>query len=229
MSDLNLHYTYISLFGFKLFEPVTILTNSIITIYCLFVYFSTQKFNHQISRHWGIFFLLMGLSSLLACLTHGIHDQLGATFLRTSWFLMNSVSLIGIYFFYRATFIYSNLNRENTTQLFNYAALVWIISLLVATYFLNNFLLIKIHAGIVLFYSLIVHFITFRNNHAGSGYIVAGILISFSSIIVHSLKLSFGEWFNYKDISHVIVLTSMIFLFKGVKTKISPELVLHNN
>ena len=224
MSPLNLHYTYITLFGFKLFEPVTILTNSIIAIYCLFVFSRTQKFDHQISRHWGIFFLLMAVSSLLASLTHGIHAQLGDAFLKTSWFLINSVSLIGIYFFYRATFIYSNLNKENTTQLFNYAAFVWMISLLVATYFLNNFLLIKIHAGIVLFYSLIVHFITFRNNHAGSGYIVIGILISFSSIIVHSLKFSLGEWFNYKDISHVIVLTSMVFLFKGVKTMITPEL-----
>jgi len=171
----------------------------------------------------------MALSSLLGSLTHGIHDQLGATFLRTSWFLMNSVSLIGIYFFYRAAFIYSNLQKENTTQIFNYAALVWIITLLVITFFLNNFLLIKIHAGIVLLYSLIVHFITFRNNHAGSGYIVAGIIISFLSIVVHSLKFSFGEWFNYKDISHVIVLTSMIFLFKGVKTKISPQLLARNN
>lgn len=229
MPTLNLHYTYISLFGFKLFEPVTILTNSIITIYCLFVYLRTLKFNHQISRHWGIFFLLMALSSLLGSLTHGIHDQLGVTFLKTSWFLMNSVSLIGIYFFYRAAFIYSNLQKENTTQIFNYAALVWIITLLVITFFLNSFLLIKIHAGIVLLYSLIVHFITFRNKHAGSGYIVAGIIISFLSIVVHSLKFSFGEWFNYKDISHVIVLTSMILLFKGVKTKISPELLARNN
>jgi len=229
LSPLNLDYTYITLFGFKLFEPVTILTNSIITIYCLFVYFRTQKFNHQISRHWGIFFLLMSLSSLFASLTHGIHSQLGDAFLRITWFLMNSVSLIGIYFFYRAAFIYSNLEKENTTQILNYTAVVWMISLLVITLFLNNFLLIKIHAGIVLFYSLIVHFITFRKNQAGSGYIVAGIIISFSSIIVHSLKLSFGEWFNYKDISHVIVLTSMIFLFKGVKTQISPELVVSTN
>jgi hypothetical protein len=229
LTSLNLHYTYISLFGFKLFEPVTILTNSIITIYCLFVYFRTQQFNHQISRHWGIFFLLMAVSSMLASLTHGIHDQLGEAFLRNSWILMNSVSLIGIYFFYRATFIYSNLNKEHTSQLFNYAAFVWMISLLVATYFLNNFLLIKIHAGIVLFYSLIVHLITFKNSQAGSGHIVAGIIISFLSIFVHSFKLSFGEWFNYKDISHVIVLTSMVFLFKGVKTKISPQLLARSN
>ncbi len=229
MSTLNLDYTYITLFGFKLFEPVTILTNSFITIYCLFVYFRTLRFKHQISRHWGIFFLLMALSSLLASATHGIHEQLGDTFLEVSWFLMNSVSLVGIYFFYRATFIYSNLQKENSGQTYNYGIVLWMISLLVITFFLNNFLLVKIHAGIVLFYSLIVHYITFRNKHAGSGYIVAGIIISFMSIVVHSFKFSFGEWFNYKDISHVIVLISMIFLFKGVKTKITPELVVSAN
>jgi hypothetical protein len=216
---LNLEYTYIILFGFKLFEPVTILTNTIITAYGLFAYLRTLTFHHKASRYWGMFFLLMGISTLLASITHGVHEQLGDTFLRVSWFLSNSVSLVCIYFFYRATFTYSNLKNGTATQFINIVALVWVFSLLVVTFFLNDFLLIKIHAGIVLVYSLFVHYTTFRHKRAGSGYIVAGIVISFLSIIVHSIKFSFGEWFNYKDISHVIVLISLVFLYKGVKAK----------
>ena len=225
---LNFEYTYITLFGFKLFEPVTILTNTIITVYGLFAYLRTLTFDRKISRYWGMFFLLMGLSTLLASITHGVHEQLGDTFLRVSWFLSNSVSLICIYFFYRAAFTYSNVKNGNIKQMINYIVLVWILALLVITFFLNDFLLIKIHAGIVLVYSLIVHYTTFKNKHDGSGYIVTGIVISFLSIIVHSLKFSFGEWFNYKDISHVIMLASLVFLYKGVKTKIGPNELLAN-
>lgn len=227
LSPLNFEYTYISLFGFKLFEPVTILTNSLITIYGLFAYLRTLSFDHKISRDWALFFLWMGLSCLFASITHGVHEQFGDMFLRVSWFIANSVSFICIYFFYRAASKYSNLQKENSSlQFMNYMVLLWVVVLLVVTFFLNNFLLVKIHAGIALVYSLFVHAVTFRNKRAGSGYIVAGIIISFLSIIVHSLKFSFGEWFNYKDISHVIMLTSMVLLYTGVKTKLGPSELL---
>jgi hypothetical protein len=224
---LNFEYTYISLFGFKVFEPMAILTNSVITIYGIFAYLRTLSYHHKISRDWALFFLLMGVSCLLGSVSHGVHEQLGETFLRVSWFGMNALSLICIYFFYRAAFTYSNLMKGNDSQrLMNYLVVAWIAALLIITFFLNDFLLIKIHAGIVLAYSLIVHSITYRNKRAGSGYIVAGIIVAFLSIIVHSLKFSFGEWFNYKDISHVIMLTSLVLLYQGVKTKIGPSELL---
>lgn len=224
LTSLNFEYTYITLFGFKLFEPMAILTNSIITIYGLFAYLRTLKFDHRISRDWALFFLLMGLSCLIASVTHGVHEQLGNTFMRISWFIMNSVSLVCIFFFYRAAFKYSNISKQrNYHAIMNYLVTAWVLGLIVLTYFLNDFLLIKIHAGIVLLYSLIVHAITYRNKQAGSGYIVAGIIVAFFSIIVHSVKFSFGEWFNYKDISHVIMLSSLVLLYHGVKTKIGPS------
>ena len=228
---MNFEYTYISLFGFKLFEPMAILTNLIITIYGLFAYLKTLGFHHKISKDWALFFLLMGLSCLLASITHGVHEQLGDRFLRISWFVANSVSFICIYYFYRAAFTYFNLIRQHDPQqLIKYIVAGWVVILLVVTFFINNFLLVKIHAGIALLYSLVVHSSTLKSKQAGSGYIVTGILIAFLSIIVHSLKFSFGEWFNYKDISHVIMLTSLILLYQGVKAKIgSPELLVNAN
>jgi hypothetical protein len=202
---------------------MAILTNSVITIYGIFAYLRTLNFHHKISRDWALFFLLMGISCLIGSISHGVHEQLGDTFMRVSWFIMNSVSLICIYFFYRAAFKYSNISREsNSHQVVTYVAVIWVVALIVVTFFLNDFLLIKIHAGIVLLYSLVVHGATLRNKQAGSGYIVTGIIVAFLSIIVHSLKFSFGEWFNYKDISHVIMLTSLVLLYQGVKTKIGP-------
>lgn len=170
-----------------------------------------------------MFFLLIGLSSTLGSMSHGAHEQLGQGFLSVTWFLMNAVSLVAIYYFYRAAYFYFNIHKEEPKKIYNYIALLWIILLLVLTLFMNNFLLIKIHAGIVLLYSLIIHTITFRRNQAGSGYVVVGILVSFLSIVVHSMKLSIGEWFNYKDISHIIMLTSLALLFRGVKIKVLPR------
>lgn len=216
---MNFEYTYIVLFGYKVFEPVTLLTNGLIIAFALHAYFKTKTINNNFSRYWSMFFLLMATSCASGTLSHAIHDQLGHLFLKVSWFLMNALSLISIYFFYRAAFSYYNLNKTDISKVYNYLVVVWIILLLVATLFMNSFLLIKIHAGIVLVYSLIVHGITYKNKQIGSGYIVAGILISFLSIIVHSFKLSVGEWFNYKDIAHVIMLISLMYLHRGIQEK----------
>ena len=80
------------------------------------------------------------------------------------------------------------------------------------------------HAGIVLLYSFGVHLVVYnRTKEKGSGLVVLGIGIPFLSIVVHSLKFSIHEWFNYKDISHIVMLTSLALLFKGVKIKILPK------
>jgi hypothetical protein len=71
----------------------------------------------------------------------------------------------------------------------------------------------------VLLYSFIVHLITYFRKQPGSGVIAGGILVSFLSILTHSIRLSFSEWFNYKDVSHVIMIISIIFIFVGAKLK----------
>jgi hypothetical protein len=82
----------------------------------------------------------------------------------------------------------------------------------------NNFVMIKVNAGIILVFSLITHLKIYNlTKEKGSRLIVLGILISFLSIIVHSLKLSFSDWFNYKDIAHVIIVISLYVIFTGVK------------
>ena len=84
----------------------------------------------------------------------------------------------------------------------------------------NDFLVIKIHAGLVLTYSLIIHIITYFKKQTGSGWVAGGILVSFISIIIHSLKLSIHEWFNYKDIAHIVILISSIIMVKGILLKL---------
>jgi hypothetical protein len=167
-------------------------------------------------KNWRIFFFLIGLSSMLGSVSHGVHEQLGNSFLSFFIFAMNAVSLIAVYYFFEAAFSLIYHDQKKGIRIFQVVAMTWVIVLLIITYFQNKFLLIKIHAGIVLLFSLITHIITTRKGLEGSVSIILGILVSFTSIIVHSLKFSFGEWFNYKDISHLIMLSSCILMYKGV-------------
>ena len=214
---MNFDYTYISLFGAIIFEPVTILTNSLIGIYSTFLFLKLQYFKHNYARQWAWFILFIGLGSLFGSIAHGTHYQLGVTFFKTIFYLMNAMSLISVYFCFRAAFTYYTFSKQTYKKGVIYFVIAWISVLLIYTLIRNDFLIIKIHAGIVLIYSLIIHYIFYRKHDKGSGFIVLGIIVSFLSIIVHTLKFSISEYFNYKDISHVIIVISLFIMYKGIK------------
>ncbi|MGZ4044206.1 MAG: DUF6962 family protein [Bacteroidia bacterium] len=215
---MNFDYTYIIFAGAIIFEPMTILTNLFITFFCCFAFYRVNKIKTNLANKWAWFFFLIGISSFIGSVAHGAHFQLGETFLKTTVFLMNAVSLVAIYFCFKAANTYISLGKQSGKYA-TWAVLLWILILLVVTFIQNNFLLIKIHAGIVLTYSLIIHLITYKK--AGSPLIAWGIIVSFFSIVVHSLYLSFSEWFNYKDIAHIIMLVSLLMMYRGVMIKLS--------
>lgn len=110
------------------------------------------------------------------------------------------------------------LNKKGPNKNVMYLITAWILVLLTFTLFKNNFLIVKIHAGIVLLYSFIVHLLVYkRTKEEGSKLVAIGISITFIPIIIHSLKFSIHEWFNYKDISHVIIFIALLVIYKGVK------------
>ena len=162
------------------------------------------------------FILLVGISSCFGSIGHGVHYQLGTVFFKIILFLMHAFSLFSIYFCFRAPYTYSHLNKT-PSKLYVYLVLLWVIAVLIVSGIKGDFVIIKIHAGAVLLYSLIIHYMAYKKTlEKGSALVVTGIGISFLSIIAHSLHFSFHEWFNYKDISHIIMIFSLMVIYKGV-------------
>lgn len=216
---MEFDYTYTTLFGAQIFEPVTILTNAVIALVCAYSYFQLKKTKSNLAFQWSMFFMLIGLSSMVGSLGHGVHYQLGNFFFKCVEFFMNAISLIAIYYCYNAAYKSYSSQSNIQNKLLSNLVIVWILVLLLITIWFSNFLLIKIHAGIVLSYSLIIHLITYKRKETGSGWIALGISVSFLSILTHSLKIKVNDWFNHKDISHLIMAISLILIFKGVQIK----------
>ena len=171
---------------------------------------------------------MLGISSVFGAAGHAIHMQLGEDFFKIILFLMNAFSLLSIYFCFRAAYTYINLEREPSKK-YIYLIMAWVLILLIASVIQGNFTIIKVHAGITLLYSLIVHYLVYRRaQDKGSLLVVLGIFISFLPIIVHSLKLSIDKWFNYKDLAHVIMIISLLVIYKGAY-KIAKQLALKKN
>lgn len=223
---MNFDYTYIHLFGLQIFEPVAILTNFIIFCFCCFYFMQLNKYDTAYSKQTAWFILLMGVSSCFGSMVHGAHYQLGEVFFKSILFTSHALNLFAIYFCFRAAYTYSTIYAK-PNKFIPPLVLIIVFILLLLALLIGNFIVVKIPAGVVLIYSLSVHLIGHGKVKDGSNYIVQGIGISFLSIIVHSLKISVDEWFNYKDIAHLIIVVSLIFIFKGAK--INSELMLANN
>jgi hypothetical protein len=218
--------TFIILFGFKIFEPTVILTNLVIFLFSLYYYRKLRHFKNDYARRSRLFIICTGISSCFASIDHGAEYQLGELFFRIILFISHSFNLIALYFCFSSAYTLATFSKMPNKNVYN-AGLILAFLLLSFTLFNQSFVTIKISAGTVLMYSLISHYSGYRKGIKGSGVFVAGVLIAFLSIVVHTLRIAISDWFNHKDIAHIIIAISVAFMCTGVKI-ISQKLYSEN-
>lgn len=214
-------YTYISAFGFLFFEPMIALINALFIIFSIIFFRDIIRFKHSYAKHMAWFILSLGISSFFGAIGHTVHYQLGKNFFDFILFLMNAFSLLGVYFLFRASYTFYE-PEKGESPLFLKAVLIWITVVLFYSWIKSDFTLIKIHAGVVLLYTLIVHFLDYKESkERGNELLILGLLISFVPIIIHSLHVSIHEWFNHKDLAHVFMILSLIVIYRGLRLNVS--------
>jgi hypothetical protein len=200
-----------------------ILTNGVFFWICIRCSNSLRSHSNPYATHMSRFVIWLGISAAFGAVAHSIHFQLGSRVFNTVFYLMNACSLLSIYYCFNGSYEYIR-HAKGTVPLVKISVAVWVIVLLVLAAIYREFVLIKIHAGAVLFFSLIVHMIMKRRNEwRGNRLFIAGIFFSFMSVIIHSLRITLHEWFNYKDISHVFMIIALLFMWPGMRS-ISAEL-----
>ncbi len=216
----SLEQTFIDIFHFRLLEPVTVLTDVLLSIFCMYFYNKLNFPCHakKLGLYWRLFFLFMGISTFIGAIAHGCKLYFSNEVFYFVWMTMNVCSIPSAYYLLKATIELSEFKPELKKRLTLLAATAMTL-LMLLTMWMNNFVLIKVNAGIVITLTLIRHYHTYKKGYSGSGYIVFGFAFSLLSIIVHTAQLSISNWFNFKDISHVIMNISLYIIFTGVLLK----------
>jgi len=214
---MNFDYTFISIMGYTVFEPMVLLTNSFFFAISLYSYKVLHRFANAYAQQMALFCLLLGISSIFGAIGHAVHLQMGTVFFGTILFLMNALSILAIYYCFLAPFTYLRAFDQWTSR-YLLSVRIWVLFIIIFSLFSGNFLLIKLNAGIVLLYSLFMHFRAYRTREeSGNLIVVAGVLVSFVPILIHSKQLTLHKWFNYKDLSHVFMIISLLLIFEGAK------------
>jgi hypothetical protein len=197
-------------------EPVTALTDLLITILGIIFYFKIPV-TSGVVKNWRLFFLFLSLSTLAGACGHGffaIHEGIEY---KSVWLTMQVLNGIGLFFAQKATLI-SVLKNSKNYSAWKWSYLIQLVVYLIALFIVQKYLVTIIDNAVALIPIMILHF-TATEKEEYQKYIGYGIMISFITAIVHGTKLSLHAYFNYNDIAHVFIIISFTVMFMGVKQK----------
>ena len=207
----------ILLWGLRIQEPITTLTDIFVTLICFYAFFRTrQKLQTgSIRNYLSLYFLLMGLSTLFGGVCgHAFQYILGLNGKLPGWL----ISTVAILLFELATIKLSQqfLSQKNTKTLTRIAVLGSIASFILIL-FTKDLKYVQLHAtfGMLLISTSLHAALVYKNLNNGSKYILYGIGVSALTALVFNQQIALGKWFNHMDIAHVLMGVSMLLFLKA--------------
>jgi hypothetical protein len=212
---LNFDYTYIVLGGYPVFEPMILLTNTVFFLISLYFFFKLKRIPGTYSRQMKLFLLALGVSTFFGALAHAVHYQLGVGTFRVLFSLVGLFSMLSMYYCFRAAYTV-HLDGAPASPKWIMGVIIYILLALIVSLATGSFRLIEINGGLALLFSLWAHYKLYaRTRGKGSFLVITGIIISMLSIVAHLAKISFHEYFNHKDVAHVIMIAALLFIGRG--------------
>jgi len=206
---------------FEFREPVTSLTDAGTATVCLtsFILLMKIRSHNADFRIMRMYFLSMGIAMLIACsLGHALQAYVSPNWKALGWSF--GALAVGI-----MEFASVRLNRDYLSKTQSLIIKSFILLRIAALYALllnpatRNFDYVKTNSTIgLLLVVLTMQFLQYRKTKsAGSKYIIAAVLWGFFPAVVYNLQLSIDKWFNYHDISHIMMSIHCLILFFGVR------------
>jgi hypothetical protein len=168
--------------------------------------------------NWSKFFLFLGISTFLGGIAHAIHDRQNNFVYDIVWLAMQLGSGFSVFYAQSAAFR-SEVRNRKTQKLLHKVAFIQLMLFIPSVIYFFSFKVVALNSSIGLI-ELVVLFLPIGiQNWKHKTLICTGVLISFLTVYVNTTKLSFASWFNYNDISHVIMFVSILMICRGVKHK----------
>jgi hypothetical protein len=212
-----IHYsTEIEIGGVIVRDPVTALTNIGIFATGLVCYLRLRKqkleFPH---KNWIYFFLLVGVASLIGVIVHGFSHYTSEETHFKIWWAMGVVQGAGVTL---AQFGFTSNVLSRFRVLVIALVALQFGAFVLGSYITGTFTIAKIHLAVGLVPIMLYYiYMAFKGRRAEK-LVATGIGISSLTALVHGLKISISDWFNYNDIAHLLIIASLVVMYEGVKS-----------
>ncbi|MCI5072783.1 hypothetical protein MRY82_07590 [bacterium] len=211
--------TYITVFDFKIFEPVTALTDIVVAIVCFWACYQLHKLSLKKSSHqsFKVYFLLMAFATLYAGIFgHALFPYLSMNWKIPGWIL----AMLSLTFLERASILQTRgFVNHRFLLLLTYLNIIEFIVFFVLVLWTQEFKFIEIHSGYAFLCVVLPLNIYFylRTKHDACKYFFYGIGFSGLAVLTFNLVIGFHAWFNHIDLSHCLLAIAAYFFYLGAK------------
>jgi len=211
-------------FGIRIDEPVTTLTDLVISGICFYAFFALKKYkvSHNIYYLIRGYFLCIALSTLLGgIMGHGFLYAFSPKWKFPGW----AFSMVGINLLERVMLSFSrSFIKRRYARFFSWVNIVELLVFAYLAFTTLNFAYVEIHTA----YGLMVFVLGFSLYHYFKGnqsdmirffiWAVMAVIVAFFFFIT---KYGVSEWFNYMDISHLFLALAAWLFYLGARAMIA--------
>jgi len=208
---------FIEIFGLKLLEPSTFISDLLMAFACFYFYSIIKKVastkNHF---HIAYFFLFIGFSSFVGAFAHCLFLYTGYTLHYVAWILT------GISAFFIELGISSYVGNDKKRSILVLFIKIKLLIFFIITSIFMNFMLVKVNSAIGMFGIVfpILLFLLIKFEKKNNIYVLLGILLAILPAVLHKAKFEVAGLFNMNDLSHYFLIFCLFLLYYGLKSMI---------
>lgn len=220
--------TEYTLAGIRILEPVTTVTDLLVTAVCFYAFIRLKRRDVPVLPHISLyryFFLFMGLATLIGGL-------IGHAFIYAFDFDIRVkvpgwiVSMISIALAERAAIMRAKpLMNPGIGRFFAVLNLVELITFMIISVYTLQFIYVEIHGmyGMLIVVFSFECYVYIKTRDRGSSKVMWAVFLGACAAIAHIGKISIHTWFNYFDLAHLFMAASCWVLYMGVRDELSPS------
>lgn len=209
----------IDIFGVRLDEPVTMLTDLLVTAVCIYAWMRLRKRKDTSLIHsfYTYFFLTMGIATALGgFIGHSFNYALSIYWKIPGWY----VSMISIALAERASIFYAKkLIKPAFAQFFKWLNVAELVTFMIISVVTMDFYFVVGHSayGMLIVVAGFQGYVFYKTRQKGSYYFLIGILWSTFGAVVYVQEWAISNWFNHMDIGHVLMALTTYYCYLGAK------------
>jgi len=214
---MNAPQPSISLFTIRIDEPINTLTDLLVSAVCFFAFYqlTKRKFATKTFLYFRMYFLLLGLATLFGGLVgHGFLYLFSFAWKLPGWI----ISMLSVAFIERSSIEYARPHiNPRIGKFFLILNIIELLTAMTITIYTLDFGWVELHSGYgLLGVVLPFHGYTYlKTRDRGSLVILGAVMIASVAALIFMNQVSLSPWFNYIDISHVLMAIAAFVFYTG--------------
>lgn len=196
-----------------LMEPMSIVWNWLISLFCVFAFRSLGKSAARAVISWRWFFLIFGCSTFFGGIGHGLYYYLGPAGKAAPW----SLSIVAIFFAEQGIYRLLEPRHHRAKTILTRLSLAKIILFIVAMFFIEfSFQWTKMNSMIGMVGIVGAGGLWLSRRNGALIYLPAGVFVLSFAAVVHGFDINLHPWFNRDDLAHLIMLLGLACFYIAI-------------